>query len=132
MVTQCCILAVLLAVTDAGGFGGGDGGGYGGGGGGYGFDQGQGFGLHKWQPYKFGYHVLDGHGHQHREEKSDGVGNVRGSYGYTDAYGHYRQVEYVADQYGFRAKVLTNEPGTASKNPANVKVLSTRGGEHGR
>ncbi|CAN7936880.1 unnamed protein product, partial [Ixodes hexagonus] len=73
-------------------------------------------------PYKFGYHVLDGHGHQHREEKSDGVGNVRGSYGYTDAYGHYRQVDYVADQYGFRAKVLTNEPGTASQNPANVKV----------
>lgn len=35
-----------------------------------------------------------------------------GSYGYTDANGLYRRVDYVADAYGFRASVQTNEPGT--------------------
>lgn len=77
-----------------------------------------------WHPYSFGYHVDDGYSAQHRQEKSDGAGSVQGSYGYMDAKGHYRQVEYVADKRGFRAKVLTNEPGTASKNPAHVNVMS--------
>ena len=45
---------------------------------------------------------------------------IAGSYGYTDPYGIYRFVEYVADKHGFRASIKTNEPGTASQNPADV------------
>ncbi|KAH6928246.1 hypothetical protein HPB50_013039 [Hyalomma asiaticum] len=128
-VTVLCIVvaAVLLTRVDAGYYGGGGiglgGGGYGGGGyGGYG---------KLWQPYSFGYQVLDGYGTQHREEKSNGLGGVKGSYGYTDAWGRFRQVHYVADKYGFRAKVLTNEPGTANQQPAAVRMLSSGGGGHG-
>ncbi|GIZ04738.1 hypothetical protein CEXT_769811, partial [Caerostris extrusa] len=57
-----------------------------------------------------------------RKESSDGKGNVQGSYGYTDAHGIYRQVDYVADAYGFRANVKTNEPGTDNQNPADVHI----------
>ena len=42
-----------------------------------------------------------------------------GTYGYTDSYGIYRQVEYVADKHGFRATVKTNEPGTANQSEIN-------------
>ncbi|GFT83376.1 cuticle protein 16.8, partial [Nephila pilipes] len=74
---------------------------------------------HAPKPYKFGYSVKDKHGEQHREEAGDGHA-VRGSYGFTDARGIQRQVNYVADKAGFRAQVKTNEPGTANQNPAAV------------
>ncbi|GIY29785.1 hypothetical protein CEXT_780171 [Caerostris extrusa] len=35
-----------------------------------------------------------------------------------------RRVHYVADHAGFRAQVLTNEPGTANQDPASVNVVS--------
>ncbi|XP_067137286.1 cuticle protein 10.9-like [Centruroides vittatus] len=77
------------------------------------------------KPYDFGYDVQDSYGNQQfRKETSDGKGRVVGSYGYTDAYGIYRIVEYVADEFGYRAKVKTNEPGTANQNPAHVTVRS--------
>lgn len=41
---------------------------------------------------------------------------MEGTYGYTDSYGIYRQVDYVADKHGFRATIKTNEPGTASQS----------------
>lgn len=75
-------------------------------------------------PYKFGYSVKDTEGEQHREESSDGQ-NVRGSYGFTDNKGIHRQVSYVADQSGFKAQVQSNEPGTANKDPADVKMMSS-------
>lgn len=50
----------------------------------------------------------------------DSYGNKKGSYGYTDAHGVYRKVDYIADEHGFRAKISTNEPGTDSADPANV------------
>ncbi|CAL1279604.1 unnamed protein product [Larinioides sclopetarius] len=78
---------------------------------------------HAPQPYKFGYSVKDKHGEQHREEVGDGK-NVKGSYGFTDARGIHRQVNYVADHAGFRAQVKTNEPGTANQNPAAVHIIS--------
>ncbi|KAG8200058.1 hypothetical protein JTE90_001916 [Oedothorax gibbosus] len=78
--------------------------------------------YHAPQPYKFGYQVKDKEGAQHRHEESDGHGNVRGSYGYTDDKGQYREVHYVADKNGFRAQVKTNEAGTANQNPAHVDV----------
>ena len=45
------------------------------------------------QPYKFGYEVKDGYGNSlHQQETGDDYNNKKGSYGYTDAYGIYRQV----------------------------------------
>ncbi|XP_067128341.1 uncharacterized protein [Centruroides vittatus] len=75
------------------------------------------------QPYDFGYETKDEYGgSQNRQESSDGHGGIKGTYGYTDPHGIYRQVDYVADEHGFRAKVRTNEPGTANQNPAAVGV----------
>jgi len=79
---------------------------------------------HAPQPYKFGYDVKDHHGQQYREETGNGAGGVKGSYGFTDARGVKRQVDYVADHAGFRAQVKTNEPGTANQDPAAVKMIS--------
>ncbi|GFS48967.1 cuticle protein 16.8, partial [Nephila pilipes] len=85
---------------------------------------------HAPQPYKFGYSVKDKHGEQHREEAGDGHA-VQGSYGFTDARGNRRQVNYVADHGGFRAQVKTNEPGTANQNPAAVHLVSDAPYAHG-
>lgn len=75
------------------------------------------------QPYGFGYDVNDGWGNtQYRHEKGTGPWEVKGSYGYKDAHGIHRHVDYVADKHGFRAHVRTNEPGTAPKDPAAVKM----------
>ncbi|PRD33623.1 UNVERIFIED_CONTAM: Cuticle protein 16.8 [Trichonephila clavipes] len=77
------------------------------------------------QPYGFGYEIKDHLGNQqYRKEHSDGK-KVIGSYGYTDAHGIHRLVDYVADEHGFRAKVRTNEPGTANQDPANVRIQSS-------
>ncbi|XP_055936678.1 pupal cuticle protein 36-like [Argiope bruennichi] len=86
--------------------------------------------IHHPQPFKFGYSVKDKHGEQHREEVGDGK-NVKGSYGFTDARGIHRQVNYVADHAGFRAQVKTNEPGTANQNPAAVHIISDAPYGHG-
>ncbi|XP_067122445.1 cuticle protein 14-like [Centruroides vittatus] len=65
--------------------------------------------------YNFGYGVRGPYGSNNfREEKGNAYGHVRGSYGLTDADGRKRIVDYVADDYGFRAKVRSNEPGGAS------------------
>ncbi|GBN36522.1 hypothetical protein AVEN_92941-1 [Araneus ventricosus] len=86
--------------------------------------------IHHPQPFKFGYSIKDKHGEQHREEVGDGK-NVKGSYGFTDARGIHRQVNYVADHGGFRAQVKTNEPGTANQNPAAVHIISDAPYGHG-
>ncbi|CAL1279601.1 unnamed protein product [Larinioides sclopetarius] len=86
--------------------------------------------IHHPKPFKFGYSVMDKHGEQHREEVGDGK-NVKGSYGFTDARGIHRQVNYVADHAGFRAQVKTNEPGTANQNPAAVHIISDAPYGHG-
>ncbi|KAL1421422.1 hypothetical protein MTO96_004115 [Rhipicephalus appendiculatus] len=66
------------------------------------------------QPYEFGYDTVDEFGTRlTRQESSDSANQKKGSYGYTDANGIYRQVNYVADAAGFRATISTNEPGTA-------------------
>ncbi|CAL1284966.1 unnamed protein product, partial [Larinioides sclopetarius] len=74
--------------------------------------------------YAFGYSVRDHHSEQHRHETGNGHGAVVGSYGFTDARGIARQVNYVADHAGFRARVNTNEPGTSNQNPAAVHMIS--------
>ncbi|KAH6940171.1 hypothetical protein HPB50_025979 [Hyalomma asiaticum] len=66
------------------------------------------------QPYSFGYDNVDEYGNrQFRTEQGDTNNAKTGSYGYRDVNGLYRRVNYVADAYGFRATVSTNEPGTA-------------------
>ncbi|KAM7301789.1 putative cuticle protein [Ixodes scapularis] len=72
-------------------------------------------------PYSFGYDTVDEFGNkQYRHETSDANNAKKGSYGYTDTNGIYRQVDYIADANGFRATVRTNEPGTAPSAPAGV------------
>ncbi|XP_035218672.1 cuticle protein 16.8-like [Stegodyphus dumicola] len=76
---------------------------------------------HKPHPYHFGYNIKDEKGNsQWHKEESDAYNNKKGSYGYTDAYGVYRHVDYIADHDGFRVKIRTNEPGTASSYPAHA------------
>ncbi|XP_076336136.1 uncharacterized protein LOC143239165 isoform X1 [Tachypleus tridentatus] len=77
------------------------------------------------EPYNFAYENKNEYGDtQWQQESGDEYGNKQGSYGYRDAYGVYRQVEYVADEAGFRAVIKTNEPGTANQNPADVQITS--------
>ncbi|XP_074593265.1 cuticle protein 10.9-like [Brevipalpus obovatus] len=73
------------------------------------------------QPHSFNYDVTDEYGNQryHREE-GDGSGRVTGSYGYTDAAGIYRYVDYVADENGYRATIRSNEPGLDNPPPADT------------
>ncbi|GIY30443.1 uncharacterized protein CDAR_375961 [Caerostris darwini] len=92
------------------GLGGGLGGGFGGG-----------YGMGAPRPFAMGYQASGGGASSFRSEQGDGSGGVRGSYGYRDAQGLYRMVEYSAGQGGFQAAVKTNEPGTDGKeNPADV------------
>ncbi|CAL1272531.1 unnamed protein product [Larinioides sclopetarius] len=73
------------------------------------------------RPYVFGFKQDDGNGtHQHRNETADGSGVVKGTYGYRDAFGVYRNVNYIADNNGFHAVVRTNEPGTISTSTADA------------
>lgn len=77
--------------------------------------------YYKPQPYAFGYEIKDAWGNtQHRHEVGDEYNTKRGSYGFTDAHGIYRRVEYVADGHGFRAIIKTNEPGTKTHHPAHA------------
>ncbi|XP_055949060.1 cuticle protein 10.9-like [Argiope bruennichi] len=78
--------------------------------------------LYHAQPYNFGYAIKDHTSDQYRQEKGNGLGGVVGSYGFKDARGIFRNVNYVADHAGFRAVVNGNEPGTANQNPASVIV----------
>lgn len=73
---------------------------------------------HKYNPYKYGYKVIDHKGNkQWKQEESHHPMEVKGSYGYKDKHGMFREVSYIADKHGFRAHVKTNEPGTAPKSP---------------
>ncbi|XP_049271684.1 cuticle protein 10.9 isoform X1 [Rhipicephalus sanguineus] len=66
------------------------------------------------QPYSFGYDNQDQYGTKsYHKEQGDASNTKTGMYGYSDANGIYRQVKYIADAGGFRAKIDTNEPGTA-------------------
>ncbi|RWS16360.1 Cuticle protein 16.8-like protein, partial [Dinothrombium tinctorium] len=79
--------------------------------------------FYKPQPYSFGYNIDDGYGNNNfQNEEGDEHGGKRGSYGYTDAHGVYRKVDYIADNHGFRASISTNEPGTSGADPADVKM----------
>jgi hypothetical protein len=73
---------------------------------------------HKFNPYKYGYKVIDHKGNkQWKQEESHTPHEVKGSYGYKDKHGMFREVSYIADKHGFRAHVKTNEPGTKPSHP---------------
>ncbi|GBM85843.1 hypothetical protein AVEN_37490-1 [Araneus ventricosus] len=107
----------------SGGYGGGIGGvgsGLGGLGGGYGnWGSGE---ISEPRPYSTSFQAPDGQGGlSFRTEQGDGSGNVKGNYGYKDAQGLYRMVEYSAGRDGYTATINTNEPGVDGKeNPADV------------
>ncbi|CAN7996610.1 unnamed protein product, partial [Ixodes hexagonus] len=78
------------------------------------------------QPYSFGYDNTDEFGTRlTRQETGDEHNNKVGSYGYVDAHGVARTVNYVADALGFRATVQTNEPGTKTSAPADAPTYSS-------
>lgn len=55
------------------------------------------------EPYSFNWQYGDETGNgQFRREEQDKNGVVRGSYGYTDAWGLYRIVDFIADKDGYR------------------------------
>lgn len=91
------------------------------------------------EPFAFDFNTRDSNGNgQYRKEESDKNGVVRGSYGYMDASGVYRHVEYVADQNGFRANIKSNEPGlmaetsqsgpNAETQPASIRLATSPSG----
>ncbi|KAF8773279.1 Cuticle protein 16.8 like protein [Argiope bruennichi] len=66
--------------------------------------------------------VTRGNSKQTPQEHGDGHGNVQGSYGYVDAHGISRQVDYVADGHGFRAQNQNHTSRNESQNPADVEL----------
>ncbi|KAM7301824.1 uncharacterized protein ISCGN_017341 [Ixodes scapularis] len=81
---------------------------------------------HAPQPYSFGYDNVDEFGTRlTRQETGDVNNNKVGSYGYVDASGVARTVNYVADAFGYRATVQTNEPGTKTSEPADAPTFSS-------
>ncbi|GBO31325.1 hypothetical protein AVEN_242551-1 [Araneus ventricosus] len=62
------------------------------------------------RPYQAGYYIREPHRHQHAEVTRDHGGAVAGRYGYLDARGIGRQVNYVADHAPDSGLASTNEP----------------------
>ncbi|XP_065300649.1 adult-specific rigid cuticular protein 15.7-like [Dermacentor albipictus] len=90
------------------------------------------------RPYKFDYNIADHEGNQqYRIERADAQNTKTGAYGYRAVNGIFRHVNYIADKYGFRTVVNTNEPGTAPMdsadavyNAAPIKVLPVKAPQH--
>ncbi|XP_015903804.1 cuticle protein 10.9 [Parasteatoda tepidariorum] len=76
-------------------------------------------------PYQYSYSAPSIGGESSHQESGDGQGRVTGSYSVTDEDGRSRTVEYVADELGFRANIITNEPGTSNQAPADVSISSS-------
>lgn len=72
-------------------------------------------------PYSFAFEEVDEYGTKiSRQESGDERGVVQGQYSYQDASGLIRTVQYVADDDGFRANVISNEPGLTNSAPAGA------------
>ncbi|OQR66771.1 adult-specific rigid cuticular protein 15.7-like [Tropilaelaps mercedesae] len=70
--------------------------------------------------YQFSYHVTDALGAKNYRQEVGSHGVKKGSYGLVDIDGRVRHVDYIADHFGFRAKVASNEPGVSAKNSAHA------------
>ncbi|GFT43955.1 cuticle protein 10.9, partial [Nephila pilipes] len=82
-------------------------------------------------PYQYSYSSPAIGGSSSHQESGDGTGRVTGSYSVVDEDGRSRTVEYVADELGFRANIVTNEPGTSNQAPADVTISSSADGGYG-
>ncbi|XP_055951298.1 adult-specific rigid cuticular protein 15.5-like [Argiope bruennichi] len=80
--------------------------------------------LNHVRPYQAGYYIRHPHRHEHAEIARDHSGAVAGRYGYLDARGIGKQVHYVADHAGLRARVHTNEPAVVHNAPVAARVVS--------
>ncbi|KFM64723.1 Cuticle protein 10.9, partial [Stegodyphus mimosarum] len=76
-------------------------------------------------PYQFSYIAPAIGGVSSHQQTGDGAGRVTGSYSIQQEDGLARIVDYVADEYGFRASIVTNEPGTSNQSPADVTFSSS-------
>ncbi|XP_076373337.1 adult-specific rigid cuticular protein 15.7-like [Tachypleus tridentatus] len=109
MLAKVIVICVAVGLTSAGGYGGGVGHSTS-------HRQQNGYGN-----YNFEYNIADPYGAtNHRTESGDGYGKTVGSYGLSDIDGRVRVVDYVADGYGFRANIRTNEPGTSNQDAADA------------
>lgn len=70
----------------------------------------------------FGYSEGHPSGATFRRESGDAFGNKIGAYGIKGSDGQTRIVHYIADKDGFRANIISNEPGVAPVNPASVNI----------
>ncbi|GFT14652.1 uncharacterized protein NPIL_376151 [Nephila pilipes] len=76
------------------------------------------------RPYNFGFEFGDGLGmSQYRHETADGTGSVKGSYGYLDPLGVFRNVDYVAGMDGFKSIIRSNEPGLSNHVAADATYI---------
>jgi hypothetical protein len=76
-------------------------------------------------PYEFEYSAAATGGSSARRESNDGT-RVTGTYTLAGPDGINRVVHYVADKDGFRATIVTNEPGTESQSPSGVILNSSQ------
>lgn len=76
-------------------------------------------------PYSFEYTANGPDGGSSRRESNDGQ-RVTGTYTMNGPDGIQRIVHYVADKDGYRATIVTNEPGTESQNPAATELRSSQ------
>lgn len=76
-------------------------------------------------PYEFEYSAAATGGSSARREVNDGK-RVTGTYTLAGPDGINRVVHYVADKDGFRATIVTNEPGTESQSPSGVILNSSQ------
>ncbi|XP_070394044.1 adult-specific rigid cuticular protein 15.7-like [Dermacentor albipictus] len=72
-------------------------------------------------PHNFGYDNVDEYGNrQLRSPQSDSKNTKTGLYGYRDVNGLYGRVNYIADEYGFRATMDANEPAATLEESADA------------
>ncbi|XP_018494189.1 uncharacterized protein LOC100900677 [Galendromus occidentalis] len=78
------------------------------------------------RPFNFAYiSPTEAGGAHSRSEVADAAGRRVGYYTIRQPNGHVRRVNYIADHNGFRAEVLTNEPGTDNQNTAGAIFRSS-------
>jgi hypothetical protein len=76
-------------------------------------------------PFEYSYIVDEGQGSHAHSSRGDGSGRVEGEYSINLGAGQTRVVKYTADENGFVADVTTDELGTESKDPADVRFVSS-------
>ncbi|XP_022701243.1 uncharacterized protein LOC111267320 [Varroa jacobsoni] len=77
--------------------------------------------------YEFRYDIKDDHDNINGRQEKGSHGQVYGSYYLGEVGGPYRTVEYIADKFGFRAVIKTNEHGTKTSEPTFAPITSDFG-----